>query len=254
MSMYYSRSLSERIKIKLEIYYENAIDFLGQNSTRKPLLIMAGLALFVTFRNSRHSITSIKQGYLSPFRSKFSKYNPFSPYGTTASSAYGRSGYPNPYTQNPYGGGGAAAGRGASPYTAAGGAAASSYSRPGATGYPQQPIQQQQQQQQNAYASQPGAPAYNSNLRTAPAYNSNLRGAQSAYSAATPAAAAGANTGFSTSRLVDQYRASVQVVQGGLFHDYGMTTQFMGQIETVDAIESPTYVQQILNSPGKHIL
>ncbi len=276
--MYYSRSLSERIKIRLEIWYENIIDFLGSNNTRKPLLVLVGLAVLVTYRNSRHSITSLKQSYLSPFRSKFgltsgsSSYSQFSPYGSTATGAAGASTYGR---NSAYGGQQAQAGaygqQAAYGSTAAGAAGAYGSTNPyGAAGASRVAPQQAaygrtasgvgtaggySQQQQSAYGAAGGA-------ATSSAYgaSNNLRGTQtqSAYGAATAttsgvgASVSASSAGFSTSRLVDQYGSSgsLQIAQGGLFQDYGMTTQFMGQIDTVDAVESPATVQQVLSTPG----
>ena len=63
-----------------------------------------------------------------------------------------------------------------------------------------------------------------------------------------------ASAGVSTASLVDTHGANVQVVQGGQFKDYGMITNFMGQIETVSAIEAPSFVQQVLQTQGKFLI
>ncbi len=223
---YYSRSLRERVQIQLEIYYENLLDFMGRSALRKPLMILAGIAVVFTLRNSRSTISSLKRNYLSPFGSKWSSSNQFSVYGTTASAGgYGRSTNSNSY--------------GSSPYSSPSYGSSSSYSSYNSGASP--------------YASAPGGSPYqqfgqvgsNSGYATSTSNyaNGNLRGTQST----SP------SLGFSTSSLVDQYSSSVQVAQGGLFHDYGMTSQFMGQIETVMAVESPKHIQQILNSPGESI-
>lgn len=220
---YYSRSLRERVQIQLEIYYENLLDFMGHSALRKPLMILAGIAVVFTLRNSRSTISSLKRNYLSPFGSKWSSSNQFSVYGTPASTGgYGGSTYSNSY--------------GSSSYSSPSYGTSSSYSSYNSGASP--------------YASAPGGSPYqqvgsNSGYATSTSSyaNGNLRGTQST----SP------SLGFSTSSLVDQYSSSVQVAQGGLFHDYGMSTQFMGQIETVMAVESPNHIQQILNSPGESI-
>jgi len=215
MSMY-SRSLTDRIRINLEIFYENCIGFLRHGALRKPLLIFAGFAAFVTLRNSRSTIRTLKSSYLSPFGSKWSSSNQFSPYGTKASSSpYGNTA--NAYNAGTYNSYGGSAPYGTNP--------ASAYGAPNS----------------------PQTGTYANNMANGPStssYTNNLRGTAQSYSSSSSAA------GFSTSKLVDQHGSTVQVVQGGLFHDYGMLTQFSGQIETISAMESPTYVQQSLSSPG----
>ena len=58
-------------------------------------------------------------------------------------------------------------------------------------------------------------------------------------------------SGYSTSQLVDQYGlGSLQVAQGGYFKDYGGASTFSGQIQTLNAVESPSFVERILQTPG----
>jgi len=57
---------------------------------------------------------------------------------------------------------------------------------------------------------------------------------------------------YSTSQLVDRYGlGSLQVVQGGYFKDYGGASTFSGQIQTLNAVESPSLVEKILQTPGQ---
>ena len=222
----YSRSLTERLKIQAEILYENLLDFLGHSAFRKPLLAFAGIAIFVTLRNSKHMISKLKHSsYLSPFNSRYASSNLGTLYGSAATDF----GTNRATTSTGYGATASTGGYGATSYTGLSGA--SSYS--GGTQYNSNPSS-------STYGVGGTTSSYPQSYGQSTMYNSNnLRGTQSS-----------TNT-FSTSRLVDQYRGSVQVVQGGLFHDYGMSTSFSGQIETISAMESPTFVQQTLSTPGK---
>jgi len=57
-------------------------------------------------------------------------------------------------------------------------------------------------------------------------------------------------SGYSTSQLVDQYGlGTLQVAQGGYFKDYGGASTFSGQIQTLNAVESPSLVERILQTP-----
>jgi regulator of ribonuclease activity A len=239
MSMY-SMSLSERIKIRLEICYENFLDFLGQSAFRKPLLMLVGVGVIMTLKNSRHSIASFKRSYMPSFASKWSSPNQFSPYGSTSAyNSYGSSpsyGSASSYggTTGAYGNAGIGAKTPLGAQYGGGSMATGSMSAPygGATSNAS-PYQQRPQQ---SYGQTGGAMA-----QTTSTFGNNLRGTTQI------------SASFSTSRLVDQHGQNVQVAQGGLFQDYGGITSFMGQIDTVSAMESLSSVQQILNSPGKDV-
>lgn len=232
----YSRSLTERIRIRLEIFYENFVDFLGQNALRKPMVILAGVAMFVTLRNSKHVISKLKHStYLSPFNSRYgSSSSSLSLYGSAASSLYGG----GASTASQYGNTNRMA---ASTSTAGGYGGSSTYGGTMSYGNPQynsNPASSSTYAGMGASSSTYQQPYGQNTASTTYGTTSNLRGAQS-----TP-------NSFSTSRLVEQYSGSVQVVQGGLFHDYGGLTSFSGQVETLSSMESPTFVQQSLSSPG----
>ncbi len=229
----YSRSLSERIKIRLEILYENFLDFLSHNALRKPVLIFVGLALFVTLRNSKHVISKLKHStYISPFNSRYgSSSNYMSTYGSAASSLYDGGNAPSSQYGNRMTSTSTMGGYGGNPSPSYGGA--SMYG--GATSN--------------------GATQYNANL---PSSTYGIGGGTTSYQQQQPFGQStnlrGSQTStnsFSTSLLVDQYSGSVQVAQGGLFQDYGGLTSFTGQVETLSAMESPTSVQQTLSSPGR---
>lgn len=228
----YSRSLTERIKIRLEILYENILDFLAHSAFRKPLIAFVGIAIFVTLRNSKQIVAKMKRSsYMSPFNSIYGSSSTMgSTYGSTNPNLYGSVGNGRvTASTGGYGGG--------NTLPSYGGASSfnSQYnSNPSTTSYGMG--------SQGSTYQQPYGQSSTMQSQTSSTYNNNLRGGQLASSS------------FSTSRLVDQYSGSVHVVQGGLFHDYGMLTSFTGQVETISAMESPTFVQQTLSMPGKNIL
>ena len=228
---YYSRSWTERIKIQIEIFGENCVDYFGHAGFRRPLMFLAGAAVLVTLRNSRNSISMVKSATFGAQPKKsWSSFFGFSSrdmqYGSGISS-YNRLG-----TGQPYG----------------------SYASQG---------------MQTNIATQPGvsSPLYGSSSQyggqtnlgyntasTLQSHGANTANALRGNSLSSPPLSQGtlsASTGFKTSDLVDTNGANVQVVQAGLFHDYGSSTGFMGQIETVSAIEAPSFVSQIFKTQGK---
>jgi len=221
----YTRSLTERIRIQFEILLESFSDFMGRNAMRKPLLMLAGVAVVMTMKNARYSINYMKTARLSPFKSKYAKTSGlFSPYGTAThptTSSFGS----NRATTGQYGGASASGTSYGQPAPAFGAAA-------GTSGYPPS----------NRFGA--------SNQGAAQGFGNNLRGTSAASPAAYPGAPSIGGGGFSTSSLVDKYGTQVSVVQGGLFHDYGSSGTFSGQIDTVSAQDAPGFVEQILRSPG----
>ena len=64
------------------------------------------------------------------------------------------------------------------------------------------------------------------------------------------AAAAG---GKSTATLADSNPTSIVSLDPSIhFYDYGGSASFSGQIETVQAYDSPNFVSQVLNQPGQN--
>ncbi len=226
MNMYnnsYSRSIPDRIKIRLEIIYENCLDFLSHHALRKPIIAFAGIAVFVTLRNSKHIVATLKHSsYMSPFNTRFSSSSVLgSSYGSSTLNSYGNARLASS----------SSGGYGGSSYAGSSYAGTTSYANPSSTTYGTGSTSPYQYGQSTTATQSVGSSTYNSNLRGgAPATTSSS---------------------FSTSRLVDQYKGSVQIVQGGLFHDYGMVTSFSGQVDTISAMESPALVQQTLSTPGK---
>ncbi len=96
----YSRSIVERIKIQIEILFENIADFIRRNSLRTPMLILSMLAVIVTLKNARATVDAIKQMSGSPFKAKKSVGR--SPGGGGHMSSYQqppRANYAAPYSQ-----------------------------------------------------------------------------------------------------------------------------------------------------------
>ena len=241
----YTRSLADRLKMKLEILTETFTDFIHRNSLRTPLMVMAGVAVIMTLKNGRQTIDMIKSMNRSPFSSKKASTGFYSPYGRTAGST---SYAPPAYASNSNQFGGAS-------------------SRQYGTNYASSQMNSQygqQQGQQPAYGGQMSQSnsAYGMNTgrynAATPSYGAgNLRG--------TPATTAGSypNTAgsyggsssttagtVSTTSLIAKYGASVQSVQPGLLHDFTSTSSFSGQIETLSAPDAPGFVEQTLRSPG----
>ncbi len=221
----YTRSFTDRIRIQFEILTESLTDFVGQNAIRKPLLLLAGIAVIMTMKNARYSINYIKTSKLSPFSSSRKATSSFfSPtYGGSTSSGIAAS---SPNFGQP-GRVGATSGFGAQPnlQRQTGGMVGGmnggmNGGLPSSSGFGNQ-----------------GTAAFTNNMRSnvAPSF---------------PSGGATSNSGFSTSNLVDSYGTSVNVVQGGLFHDFGSSSGFSGQIETVSAPDGFGFVEQILRSPG----
>eukprot|EP00571_Detonula_confervacea_P008847 CAMPEP_0172326002 /NCGR_PEP_ID=MMETSP1058-20130122/55296_1 /TAXON_ID=83371 /ORGANISM="Detonula confervacea, Strain CCMP 353" /LENGTH=543 /DNA_ID=CAMNT_0013042677 /DNA_START=548 /DNA_END=2175 /DNA_ORIENTATION=+ len=253
--MAYSAPLSERIRIQLEIFCENCTDCfasLSQNYKR-PVLILSGMAVLLTMRASRRGIKSAKmggimggtgysgssyggygstkkKGFLSKFRKTKQQSSSYGGYG--AAGGYGAGGTGS----SMYGVGagssyGAAAGGGLGSYGAAGGAAGSTYGA-GLRG---------------ATAMGGGASAYGSSLGGGA---SSFGGASSMTMGGMGGAAAG---GKSTATLADSNPTSIVTLDPSIhFYDYGGSTSFFGQIETVQAYDAPNFVSQVLNQPGQN--
>jgi len=215
----YSRSFSERVKIQVEIICESCMDSIGHyyDTTRKPIFFFIAIILLLTLRSARKGASMTRGFGFNPFGKKAA----YSPYGMNAPYGGSTSQYGGATSQ--YGGVGGVAGT--SQYGGVGGVAGSSqYGRSTSTTY----------------------------RGAVPATTGNLRGGTSSYvrPVSPMATQQQASSVVNTANLVDMHGANVQVVQGLQFNDYTMTTSFMGQIETVSAMESPSFVQQTLQSPG----
>ncbi len=214
----YTRSFTDRIRIQFEILTESLTDFVGQNAIRKPLLVLAGIAVIMTMKNARYSINYIKSSKLSPFSSRKATSSFFSPtYGATTSN----SGFP---------------------------ASSPTFGQPGrvgATAFGQPNLQRPSGGISGMNGGLPSSSGFG-NQGTAAFTNSMRANAAPSF----PSGGASSNAGFSTSNLVDSYGTSVNVVQGGLFHDFGSSAGFSGQIETVSAPDGFGFVEQVLRSPG----
>jgi regulator of ribonuclease activity A len=247
----YARSLTDRLKMQMEILTENFTDFIRRHSLRTPLIVMAGVAVVMTLKNGRQTIEMIKSLSGSPFSSSNSA-GFYSPYGRTAGSSYGG-------VSNQYGAGSSRQQQYGTNY------ASSQMNSP----YGQQQQQQQQQQQYGGHTPQNNL-AYGMNngigSGSSQSYGGagNLRGTAATSTGTYPSATTGSygNTAgsygsasssgaVSTASLIANYGTSVQSVQPGLLHDFTSVSSFSGQIETISAPDAPGFVEQMLRStPG----
>ena len=65
----------------------------------------------------------------------------------------------------------------------------------------------------------------------------------------TPMAAGGLSA---VSGLVDMHGASLNILQPGMLRDFGGVTDFQGQVETLQGIDSAGVVEQVLSQPGQN--
>ena len=230
----YGRSFKDRVWIQCEIWYENLLDRIGDYAgcLKKPLILLAGVAVLMTYRANRRGIKSytstsswssfgnnygIRAGGGGAYGSSSTGYNSM---GTGGYGAGGRGGYNSMigggggYNAGAAGGynGGAAGGgyRGSSTGMTNGLASPSQYGQNSMGGYSQPP-----NMQNGAYGGAAGS------------------------------------GGLGTTALLSQNPGMVQALQFGMFQNFGGSMQFMGKIETLSAPASASAVDQVLASPGK---
>ena len=231
----YGRSFKDRVWIQCEIWYENVLDRIGDYAgcLKKPLLLLAGVAVLMTYRANRRGIKS----YTSS--SSWSSFG--NNYGTRAGGGYGSSstgynsmggGYGSSSTGYNSMGGGGNAGGGYNSMSAGGGG----YNTGGAGGY-RGSSTLGMNNQMGAGASQ-----YGQNNIGGGGYQQPTSGGYGG------GAAAG---GLGTTALLSQNPGMVQALQFGMFQNFGGSMQFMGKIETLSAPGSASAVDQVLASPGK---
>jgi len=182
------------------------------DTARKPLLIFMGMAILLTVRSARKGVSMTSSFGYNPFKKSY----PNQIYGTGATQ-YGRSTSQYGGATSQYGGATSQYGGATSQY----GGAASTMRGTGSSAY--KPI--------------------------GTSTTSNLRGSTSYARPGSPLAPQ-TSAGVNTANLVDLHGQNVQVIRGLQFRDYTTATNFMGQIETVSATESPSFVLGLLQSPG----
>ncbi|KAL7446316.1 hypothetical protein ACHAXM_010396 [Skeletonema potamos] len=251
--MSYSPPLSERIRIQFEILCENATDFMASSHLKKPILVLVSIAVFMTMRNSRRSIKNAKMGGLMAGNSPYA-----SPYGSaTTAGATGKKGWLSGLfgkkttgassTLSSYGGL-------SSPYATSGSSYGASMGlRGGATGT-------------SPYGSTlggglgtgttgsygTGSSSFGSNFGGTGSFGSisSLGGSTMGFGSSLTG---GGGTGKATADLADSNPSSVMIVDPSIhFYDYGGSVSFGGQIETVQAPDSPGMVTQVLSQPGQN--
>ena len=255
----------DRIRWQCEICFEGVVDWFATTPLRKPLMALAAIAVFLTFKNGRSSVRrSRAMGWLGGgSRSAVSS----SLYGST----FGRSVKSSP------------------PYPAGAGAAA--VGGGGNLPYGNQQQQQHpgtmyggQQQQQQAVGGQLGGQvgygntlgAYGANAAGGTYGNQGIAARPMGTAPGAQAGGYGASTGTvmggggglpppssssssmgtgqgarATADLVDANGAAVSIMETGLLKDYGGVGAFTGQIETIQAFEAAGLVEQVLNTPGE---
>lgn len=223
--MAYSAPLSERIRIQIEILGENVSDCCSSisQSYKRPLLIICGIGALLTVRTARRMVRDYKDDDYGDYGSSYG-----SSYGA-ASSAYGASSYGKGATAaTGYG----AYGTGASTY----GASSLGTGGYGATG--------------SMYGGAPlggGSTALGGAALGAGGYRAPVGGAGGALGGI----GGGAAGGRSTANLADSHGHQVVTLDPSVhLYDYGGAASFSGQIETVQAFDSPTFVSQVLGQPG----
>ena len=265
----YQAPLTERIRIQFEIFFENLTDCIStiSNKHKRNVLILLSIGVLLTMRTSRKSIKTAKMGGSMYGANKVAKVNPMKKpsllkrlmgKGKT-SPAIGGGGQPLQQRQmtvpgyKPGGlGGGMGGGLGGANSgglgansgftTGFGGAGASttgfggSTTMGGASGFGGG---------SSSFGGNTMGGASNSFGGTMGAGSSSFGGGNS-----FGASLAG---GKSTSSLADSNPSSIVTLDPSIhFYDYGGSTSFSGQIETVQAYDSPNFVSQVLNQPGQN--
>mmetsp|Transcript_7649 Transcript_7649/g.10899 ORF Transcript_7649/g.10899 Transcript_7649/m.10899 type:complete len:501 (+) Transcript_7649:213-1715(+) len=213
-----SRSmLWERIRIQVEIACETISDMLGGSGGifRKPLVLLAGLALFMTMRSAKRGVSKMKRaGYTSTGMG-------YGTYGSSSKSMHA-GGYGTGSTRGGLGGFGSSSLSGL-------GGTTGGYGRSTLGG------------STTGHAGSLGA-------------TGGLGGSTSAFGAGSYGAGAmtgelrGSTTG--TASLADQHGPSLRVLENDMFKSYGQISSFGGQIETLQAYDGAGVVEKVLQSPG----
>jgi len=192
---------------------------------------MAGNSPYASPYGSATTTTSKKNWLKGLFGKKTTSASAFSSYGGLSSSPYGASGSSYGASMGLRGGA-----TGTSPYgsTLGGGGLGGGLGSGTAGSY--------------------GAgSSYGSSLGGASSYGSSSLGGSPMGFGSTSLSGGGGGTGKATADLADSNPSSVMTVDPSIhFYDYGGSTSFGGQIETVQAPDSPGMVTQVLSQPGQN--
>eukprot|EP00521_Asterionellopsis_glacialis_P011770 CAMPEP_0195289920 /NCGR_PEP_ID=MMETSP0707-20130614/5994_1 /TAXON_ID=33640 /ORGANISM="Asterionellopsis glacialis, Strain CCMP134" /LENGTH=519 /DNA_ID=CAMNT_0040349979 /DNA_START=178 /DNA_END=1737 /DNA_ORIENTATION=+ len=209
--------LWERIRIQIEIACETVTDLLGGSGgiCRKPLVLFAGIALFMTMRSAKRGIGKMKRAGYTSTGMGYGTYGSTGGYGSGGAGGYGTS--------------------------RTGGLGGSSLSGLGGTtgGYGQSAL---------------GRSTTGGTYGTSSSLGGSTTGyGASSYGTGTGAASAagglrGSTTG--TARLADTHGQNLRVLENDMFKDYGQIQSFGGQVETLQAYEGAGVVEKVLQSPG----
>ena len=245
----------ERIRINIEIFCESMGDFLGSSlgGLKKPLQMLAGLALVMTLRSARTGVQKMKNGGLTagghdatfkayqggtvgrgPTRTTgygsgpTSLMKPNTPglKGTQPTPTYGA----QPTPTNTYGA-----------TTSGGYGATSTYGSTGTSGYNNPSTSSYGAS--SAYGGSTSGGAYGSTSASGGAYGSTSGSMASGGMASGQAQRAVAD-------LIDRHGGAVRVMNSHLFKDYGGVHEFYGQVETLQAFDGAGVVEKVLQVPG----
>lgn len=202
---------------------------------RKPLMVLAGIALIMTLRSARRGVQTMKNGGLTSGDSWFG--SPRSPYGASGS---------NSNYQNPYSAGSGSYGSGSSSSTSRTIAGGSSLFGRGTA------------ERENSELSSTtglgsispyGGSAASNRFSSSGGMSSGPYASGSSLPAAGPILCHGPCR--QTADLVTQFDGQVRVMDAGAFKDFGGVLGFYGQIETLTASEGAGVVEKVLQSPGE---
>jgi hypothetical protein len=198
---------------------------------RKPLMLLAGIALIMTLRSARRGVQTMKNGGLTSGDSWFG--TPRSPYGTSnsnypaGSGSYGSSS--SSTSRSTVGGGSSLFGRGTAEMGNSG--------LPSATGL--------------GSISPYGGGGSSNRFSSTGGMSSGPYASGSSLPAAGPALCYGPCR--QTADLVTQFDGQVRVMDAGAFKDFGGVLGFYGQIDTLSASEGAGVVEKVLQSPGEFL-
>mmetsp|Transcript_1018 Transcript_1018/g.2329 ORF Transcript_1018/g.2329 Transcript_1018/m.2329 type:complete len:499 (-) Transcript_1018:168-1664(-) len=244
--MAYQPPLTERIRIQLEIYYENCIDCVSSLSQhhRKPIMFLATVALLFTMKSARASIKKAKRGGLTSVYSGGT-----STYGSSG-SMYGSSSIGG---GSLYGGGTSSmsSGLSSSPYGSSTGALGASSYGGGLRGTSTMGGTSSMYGGTSSMGSSLGGSAsgYGGTSSMGSSYGSSMGMGMSSMGGSVMSGGGGG----ATASLADANPTSTVTLDPTIkLQNYGGAVEFSGQIETVQAYEAPTMVSQVLSQPGQN--
>ena len=277
----YQAPLTERIRIQFEIFFENLTDCIStiSNKHKRNVLILLSIGVLLTMRSSRNGIKTAKMGGVGGtmygVNNKVNKVNPMKKpsllkrlmgKGKTSPTIGGGGGQvlqrqmtvPG-YKPGGLGGGlgGAATGGfGANSGGLGGGFGQTTTGFGASTGFGGSTSMGGVSGFGGGSSSFGGNTMSNGFGGTSNGFGGNTMGGFSGSNGFGGGSSFGASLsggGKSTSTLADSNPSSIVTLDPSIhFYDYGGSASFSGQIETVQAYDSPNFVSQVLNQPGQN--